>query len=119
MDKWNHSELMRCSVVVSILNLGKPFDQLDFYRPICSTCVGKLIEKLANCTFSWLLDHLAVLPTEISGSSSQPCTTDANMKLTSSFEETRARHHTAHIAFLDFHRAIDTLPHEAVINQPH
>lgn len=60
-----------------------------------------------------MIDHTAVLPNEMFGIRRQRSTAGAIMDLTSSLEESRGRHHTAHIAFLDVNHAFDALPHGA------
>lgn len=75
------------------------------------------MEKMVHRRLTWLFHHNDVLPVDMSGFQPERCSPDAIMCLTSLKEEARFHYDTAHVAFLDVHRAFAALLHESVINQ--
>lgn len=114
----NIPDAWRQSTVIHIFKPGKASHLFVLHRPISLiSCVVKCLDNIGHRRLAWLPDHLADLPPEMSDFRQQRCRDDAIMNLSLSLEEARTCTHTAHVVFIDMHRAFDAPPPATVVSQ--
>lgn len=102
---WKHAPFF------SVLKPVKNFRSLSPYRPVSLTsCVEKLLERLALCRLQWFLEGADLLLAELSGFRHGRGNGDCIADLASVLEDSGHRIETAVALFLDIELAFYSVP---------
>ncbi|KAG0423236.1 hypothetical protein HPB47_000971 [Ixodes persulcatus] len=115
---WRTTELPsegKEAVAVPIPKPGKDPNDPTSYRPISLTSC-KTMERMVLRRLNYHLEAAGTLPECFSVFRTKRCTADSIGDLVSSFEETKAKGHSAALVMLDIHQAFDALPHAPIID---
>uniref|UniRef100_L7LY18 Putative tick transposon n=1 Tax=Rhipicephalus pulchellus TaxID=72859 RepID=L7LY18_RHIPC len=112
----NIPQTWKMAWVVPVLKPGKDRTELASYRPVSLTsCVAKLMEKLACVRLTWWIENRKSLPACMTGFRQRLSAQDNILDLVSHIEHQRAYGFSTLAIFLDISKAYDYVFQSAII----